>query len=77
MAGSRWRPRRLCGRVPSEGVMAPLSLLIAVLAIFGIVGSFNGSFGPGLRIGLTGAVTLMALVAALIWLAGGLGTGIR
>ena len=38
--------------------MAPLSLLIAVLAIFGIVGSFNGSFGPGLRIGLTGAVTL-------------------
>ena len=36
-----------------------------------------GSFGPGLRIGLAGAVTLMAVVAALIWLAGGLGTGIR
>lgn len=57
--------------------MAPLSLLIVILAIFGIVGSFNGSFGPGLRTGLVGAVTLIALVAALIWLAGGLGTGIR
>jgi hypothetical protein len=55
--------------------MTPLTIFVLVLLIFGVVGGYGYTRHGG--IGLGSAMVLMALIAALVWLAGGLGTGIR